>query len=120
MSITDNEVRFCEAEEQRIKSMRSGDEAGVKLAELRILSDLMKAQFGNATINENNSTVSITVSRSRLVDWARPYLSTQIGGEVVVIDATTGKVIGQNEHTVVRLERVFRRLRGALDHIKLH
>ena len=62
MNDGDGDTKFCEAEEERLACLRKKDVAGVRLAEIKILANLMTAQYGNAVINEAEGTVTVHVS----------------------------------------------------------
>lgn len=62
----ENVVKFCPAEQERLACLSNRDTAGVQAAELKILANLMHAQYGNAVINATDHTVTVQVNLASL------------------------------------------------------
>lgn len=61
MSGKEQESGICEVEQERLECLAKGDSSGVRIAEMKILADLMKAQYGNAQMDELQGTVTVKV-----------------------------------------------------------
>eukprot|EP00210_Caulerpa_lentillifera_P007940 g7579.t1 len=96
MSGKEQASQICDAEKERLECLARGDSSGVRIAEMKILADLMKAQYGNAEIDEVKGSVMVKISE-----------------EEFVIDSVTGKVEGSNEAIKDRIQKSVDRLKVA-------
>ena len=69
----EEEVTLCEAERERLACLSKGDQSGVRLAETKILANLMQSQFGNATIDETLGTVTVHVLPSFISHFSHSF-----------------------------------------------
>ena len=114
MNDGDGDAKFCEAEEERLACLRKKDVAGVRLAEIKILANLMTAQYGNAVIDEKEGTVTVHVPFALLRPTDDDNGFCQVNDEDVVIEGMSGKMQCSNPAVRSRIEQSLERLRRAL------